>query len=126
MRRPMSGSCRRIRRNAASPMWGAEVSVMIDIEPTDQNGQTWRLADTLQQGVDQAMLGEVAWPADGHPLAYVCGPTSFVETVAEGLGALGYPSERVRTERFGPTGGQSVSHDPVDARRPAPGRARGR
>ena len=32
--------------------------------------------------VDQEMLGEVAWPADESPLAFVCGPTSFVETVA--------------------------------------------
>jgi len=61
--------------------------------------------------VDQPMLAEVAWPAasasaggGGGPLAYVCGPTSFVETVAAGLVALGYPPGRVRTERFGGTG----------------------
>jgi ferredoxin-NADP reductase len=47
------------------------------------------------------LLADVAWPADEAPLAYVCGPTSFVETVAGGLVALGYPAERVRTERFG-------------------------
>jgi ferredoxin-NADP reductase len=58
--------------------------------------------------VDRPMLAEVAWPAsspgvggDGGPLAYVCGPTSFVETVAAGLVALGYPARRVLTERFG-------------------------
>jgi ferredoxin-NADP reductase len=54
--------------------------------------------------VDQAMLREVAWPAEAGPLAFVCGPTSFVETVASTLVALGYPSERVKTERFGATG----------------------
>jgi len=37
-------------------------------------------------------------------LAYACGPTSFVETVAAGLVGLGYPPVRVRTERFGATG----------------------
>ena len=37
------------------------------------------------------------------PLAFVCGPTSFVETVAENLIGLGYPLERVKTERFGGT-----------------------
>ncbi len=54
--------------------------------------------------VDDQMLAEVAWPAPGKPLAYVCGPTSFVETVAAGLVRLGYPPVRVRTERFGATG----------------------
>jgi ferredoxin-NADP reductase len=55
--------------------------------------------------VDSAMLAEVAWPVDENPLAFVCGPTSFVEAVASGLVALGYRPERVKTERFGPTGG---------------------
>ncbi len=54
--------------------------------------------------VDERMLAEVAWPADSKPLAYVCGPTSFVEAVAAGLVGLGYPAVRVRTERFGATG----------------------
>jgi ferredoxin-NADP reductase len=54
--------------------------------------------------VDSALLDEVAWPVDQSPLAFVCGPTSFVETVANGLVELGYPRERVKTERFGATG----------------------
>jgi ferredoxin-NADP reductase len=54
--------------------------------------------------VDQAMLAEVAWPAAEGPLAYVCGPTSFVEGASSALVALGYPARRVRTERFGATG----------------------
>ena len=54
--------------------------------------------------VDQQMLAEVAWPVAQKPLAYVCGPTSFVEAVASGLVGLGYPAERVKTERFGATG----------------------
>ncbi len=54
--------------------------------------------------VDRQMLAEVAWPAADRPLAYVCGPTSFVESVAAGLVGLGYPAERVKTERFGATG----------------------
>ena len=53
---------------------------------------------------DEQMLAEVAWPAAEMPLAYVCGPTPFVETVAAGLVGLGYPPERVKTERFGATG----------------------
>ena len=54
--------------------------------------------------VDEQMLAEVAWPAASGALAYVCGPTSFVETVAAALVRLGYPPARVRTERFGATG----------------------
>jgi ferredoxin-NADP reductase len=54
--------------------------------------------------VDAQMLAEVAWPAGEEPLAYVCGPTSFVESVATGLVGLGYPAGRVKTERFGATG----------------------
>ncbi len=54
--------------------------------------------------VDAGLLDEVVWPVDQDPLAFVCGPTSFVETVADGLVALGYPAQRVKTERFGATG----------------------
>jgi ferredoxin-NADP reductase len=54
--------------------------------------------------VDQQMMAEVAWPVTQEPLAYVCGPTNFVEAVAGDLVALGYPPQRVKTERFGATG----------------------
>jgi ferredoxin-NADP reductase len=56
--------------------------------------------------VDAALLADVAWPAAENALAFVCGPTSFVETVADGLVELGYPAARVKTERFGATGGR--------------------
>jgi len=55
--------------------------------------------------VDSALLAEVAWPAADEPLAFVCGPTGFVEAVADGLVQLRYRPERVKTERFGATGG---------------------
>jgi len=55
--------------------------------------------------VDSELLSEVVWPAQEDPRAFVCGPTSFVETVASGLVQLGYRPERVKTERFGATGG---------------------
>ena len=55
--------------------------------------------------IDAAMLAEVAWPVSERPVAYVCGPTRLVETVADGLLAAGYDPAAVRTERFGPTGG---------------------
>jgi ferredoxin-NADP reductase len=55
--------------------------------------------------VDQAMLEEVGPPPDERPLVYVCGPTPFVEAVANALVKLGHAPDRVRTERFGATGG---------------------
>jgi ferredoxin-NADP reductase len=54
--------------------------------------------------VDEEILREIAYP-NGEGVSFVCGPTRFVETVADGLVAVGYAPERVRTERFGPTGG---------------------
>jgi ferredoxin-NADP reductase len=55
--------------------------------------------------IDRALLDEVAWRPDQHPLAFICGPTPFVEATATGLTELGHDPARVRTERFGPTGG---------------------
>jgi ferredoxin-NADP reductase len=54
--------------------------------------------------VDAAMLARVAWPLEQHPLAFVCGPTSFVEHAANLLVDLGYPPELLKAERFGPSG----------------------
>jgi ferredoxin-NADP reductase len=55
--------------------------------------------------IDKEMLEEVAWPSEQRPLAFVCGPTPLVETVATALVELGHDPARVKTERFGPTGG---------------------
>jgi ferredoxin-NADP reductase len=61
----------------------------------------------ILETVDAAdLLREVAWPAEDGPLAFVCGPTSFVESVAAGLVELGYAPGRIKTERFGATGGR--------------------
>jgi ferredoxin-NADP reductase len=55
--------------------------------------------------IDRAMLADTAWQPAEKPLAFTCGPTAFVETVATHLGELGYEPGRIKTERFGPTGG---------------------
>ena len=54
--------------------------------------------------VTPALLAEAAWPAGQNPLAFVCGPTAFVEAVAAALVDLGYPADRVKTERYGGVG----------------------
>ncbi len=61
--------------------------------------------DGLARRVDQAMLGEVFGPPQPGALAFVCGPTPLVESVATALLDLGYASRQVKTERFGATGG---------------------
>jgi ferredoxin-NADP reductase len=64
--------------------------------PEDYTGHTGR--------IDPALLAEIAGPASGRPLVYVCGPSGFVEAAAGWLVELGHAPERIRTERFGPTG----------------------
>jgi ferredoxin-NADP reductase len=56
--------------------------------------------------VDREMLVEVLPGPEARPLAYVCGPTPLVESVATLLVAIGHAADRIRTERFGPTGGR--------------------
>ena len=55
--------------------------------------------------VDAQLLADQVWPANQAPLCYVCGPSGFVENVASALVELGHAPDRIRTERFGPTGG---------------------
>ncbi|MEV4201158.1 FAD-binding oxidoreductase [Micromonospora globbae] len=55
--------------------------------------------------VDADALARVAWPRDTDAVAFVCGPTGFVETVADLLVDIGHDPRNIRTERFGPTGG---------------------
>jgi ferredoxin-NADP reductase len=55
--------------------------------------------------VDEAMLSAVGPPPAARPHIYVCGPTPFVEAVADLLVDLGHDPASIRAERFGPTGG---------------------
>jgi ferredoxin-NADP reductase len=53
--------------------------------------------------IDVPTINTYGWPADFEPDCYVCGPTTFVETAADILVALGHDPKRIRTERFGGT-----------------------
>jgi ferredoxin-NADP reductase len=60
---------------------------------------------TGEQGrIDRAMLARRGIAASEEPDIFVCGPTPFVESVADHLLSLGHAEARIRTERFGPTG----------------------
>ena len=54
--------------------------------------------------IDGPMLAEVMKPFGRDALAFICGPTALVEAAANALQANGLPPDRIRTERFGPTG----------------------
>jgi ferredoxin-NADP reductase len=75
-----------------------DVTVTLTREPShDWSGRRGR--------IDRGLLDEAGWPAAAQPSAFVCGPTPFVEAVADDLVALGHAPARIKTERFGPTGG---------------------
>ncbi len=57
--------------------------------------------------IDAAILAETCWSPDDNPAVYVCGPTALVEAVAGALVELGHQPARIKTERFGATGGRN-------------------
>jgi len=56
--------------------------------------------------VDASIIAETTWSSRLIPTCYVCGPTSFVEGTAALLVSCGNRPDKIRTERFGPTGGR--------------------
>ena len=78
-----------------------EAGVDIRLTLTREQPAGWQGYD---RRIDRGLIAEVAWPPAERPLAYICGPTSFVEAAADALVSTGYEPSRVRTERFGPTG----------------------
>jgi ferredoxin-NADP reductase len=55
--------------------------------------------------IDAGLIANATWPSNLAPTCYVCGPTSFVESATDLLIASGNGRDQIRTERFGPTGG---------------------
>jgi ferredoxin-NADP reductase len=77
---------------------------------------TFRLVETLTRRwpkdwpglsgrIDRAMLTDLGIPRLRSPNVYVCGPTGLVEATASALVDTGVEAARIRTERFGPSGG---------------------
>jgi ferredoxin-NADP reductase len=54
--------------------------------------------------IDAALIADATWPSNLAPTCFVCGPTSFVEAATDLLIASGHGRDKIRTERFGPTG----------------------
>jgi ferredoxin-NADP reductase len=76
---------------------GIDVSVTL----TRERPASWH---GYRRRIDREMLAEAGWPPGDRPLAYICGPTAFVELAAAALVELGHEPGRIRTERFGGTG----------------------
>jgi len=56
--------------------------------------------------INSALLAEAGFSPKQDPKVYVCGPTPFVEDVSRFLVELGHDPLTIKTERFGPSGGQ--------------------
>lgn len=69
---------------------------------TREQPQGW---EAYNRRIDRQMLQDVMTPLGDKLIAYICGPTTMVEGVANSLVELGMSADRIRTERFGPTGG---------------------
>ena len=85
-------------RMQADLLYRAELEgfdTVVTLTREEWNGRTGR--------VGRDLLSETGWPASERPRVYVCGPTGFVEGVADALVALGHDATHIRTERFGPT-----------------------
>jgi ferredoxin-NADP reductase len=93
-----------IYRDELARLTAADDTLQVTYTITREPPPGWQ---GFRRRIDTAMLERVGWPPSSHPHLYVCGPTPLVETVAEGLVALGHEPTSVRTERFGPTGGPS-------------------
>ena len=87
-----------IYRDELERLEGGGLEVALTLTRSQPEGWTG-----YSRRVDAELLAEVAPP--DFALAFVCGPTPFVEAVAAGLVGLGHDPSRIKTERFGPTGG---------------------
>jgi ferredoxin-NADP reductase len=93
-----------------------EVIYREELEHISANDSSLRVVHTLTRRqpdnwtgygrrIDRAMLADTAWRPTENPVAFTCGPTALVESVANDLQELGYVAGHIKTERFGPTEG---------------------
>jgi ferredoxin-NADP reductase len=87
-------------RGELERLGGAE-AVQIRYTLTRSRPAGWRGFDGR---VDADMLRAVGPAPAQQPKVFVCGPTAFVEHVADLLVSLGHEPAAIRAERFGPTG----------------------
>jgi ferredoxin-NADP reductase len=96
-------------RSPAERLYAAELEAL---EPRTGLRVEWTYTRTPPPGwdswarrVDAEMLTALGPAPGARPLAFVCGPTSFVERATTLLVAAGHDPDAIHAERFGPTGG---------------------
>jgi ferredoxin-NADP reductase len=87
-------------RDELSSLEGDGVSVRYTLTRAQPPG--WR---GWSGRVNAEMLRELGANRAGNVGVFICGPTGFVEHVANLLVQLGHDPHAIKTERFGPTGG---------------------
>jgi ferredoxin-NADP reductase len=96
-------------RSAHDVLYRAELMALTPTEGLDIRHTLTRGAPAGWTGwtrrVDAEMLREIGPSPAGHPRIYVCGPTAFVERVADLLVADGHDPAAIHAERFGPSAG---------------------
>ncbi|HEY8135530.1 MAG TPA: ferredoxin reductase [Candidatus Limnocylindrales bacterium] len=94
----------------------ADIIYASELESLAARGDGLRVVHTLtreqpegwagySRRIDAQMLEDVLGLTGKSASVFVCGPTPLVELAATSLVSLGLPPSRVRTERFGPSGG---------------------
>jgi ferredoxin-NADP reductase len=94
----------------------ADIIYAAELESLAARGDGLRVVHTLtreqpegwagySRRIDAQMLEDVLGLTAKSASVFVCGPTPLVELAATSLVSLGLPASRVRTERFGPSGG---------------------
>jgi len=91
-----------IYRDELARLAGKDTALEVRHTLTRDQPQGW---NGFRRRIDRMMLEEVAWPPSEQPQVFVCGPTPLVEAVAQALVELRHQPSRIKTERFGPTGG---------------------
>jgi ferredoxin-NADP reductase len=89
-------------RTPEDVMFASELSRPGDVDVTF--AYTRRVPDGFARKakrLDRSDLAHLALPPGEDLTVFVCGPTGFVESVADGLVSLGHDPARVKTERFG-------------------------
>ena len=96
-------------RTPDTVLYGDELRRLAERDPTLRVELVYtRRAPEGREGpvgrLDAARLAALAWPPADRPASFVCGPTGFVEAVADLLVDQGHAPEQIKTERFGPSG----------------------
>jgi ferredoxin-NADP reductase len=95
-------------RGAEDVLYRTELTALMDVGGVEIHHTLTRRAPTRWRGwtrrVDAEMLAEVGPSPSEAPRIYVCGPTGFVESVADLLVAAGHAPAMIHAERFGASG----------------------